>query len=123
MSDHEVAVICPQWIIKLLSKEGVKQSEYLTELKAQFADTKLSRTPVNDSASMIMENKSHDQRQRWSLKDDNTTAVFYLIEGERQLTVDEIAELSVLDIRGEYKPLEFSYAIIIEHLGCRNDER
>ena len=52
MSEQEVASsVAQRIIIKFLTKEGVKPSEILTRLKAQFGDATLSRTQVFDWAS------------------------------------------------------------------------
>jgi hypothetical protein len=98
MSEQEVASpVAQRIIIKFLTKEGVKPSEILTRLKAQFGDATLSRTQVFDWASKFkggresVENESHDRRPRSSLTDENICAVRDVIEGDRRLTVDEIA--------------------------------
>lgn len=119
MSEQEVASpVAQRIIIKFLTKEGVKPSEILTRLKAQFGDATLSRTQVFDWASKFkggresVENESHDRRPRSSLTDENICAVRDVIEGDRRLTVDEIAS-EVGISHGS------AHAIITEHLGFR----
>ena len=67
MSEQQVpSPVAQRIIIKFLTKEGVKPSEILTRLKAQFGDATLSRTQVFDWASKFkggresVENESHD---------------------------------------------------------------
>jgi transposase len=97
LSEQEVATaIAQRIIVKFLTNKGVKPSEILTRLHAQFGDM-TSSTQVYDWASKFkggreaVENESHNRRPRTSLTDDNIRAICDLIEGDRRLTVDEIA--------------------------------
>ena len=98
MSERELApAIAQRIIVKFLTNEGVIPSKILTRLRAQFGDMTLSSTQVYDWASKFKggreaaENESHNRRPRTSLTDDNIRAICDLIEGDRRLTVDEIA--------------------------------
>ena len=98
MSEQKVPQAIAQCVIlKFLTNEGVKPSKILTRLCAQFGDMTLSSTQVYYWASKFkggheaVENESHNRRPRTSLTDDNIRAICDLIEGDRRLTVDEIA--------------------------------
>jgi len=117
MSEREVPpAIAQRVIVNFLTNEGVKPSEILTRLRAQFGDMTLSSTQVYDWASKFkggheaVENESHNRRPRTSLTDDNIRAICDLIEGDRRLTVDEIAS-EVNISHGS------THSIITEHLG------
>lgn len=105
-------------IIKFLTKEGVKPSEILTRLQAQFGDATLSQNRVFTWARQFkggresVENEGHDRRPRSSLTDDNIRAIRELIEGDRRLSVEEIASEVRISIGS-------AHTIICEHLGFR----
>jgi histone-lysine N-methyltransferase SETMAR len=114
MSEREVPpAIAQHIIVKFLTNEGVKSSDILTRMRAQFGDMTLSSTQVYDWASKFKggretaENENHNRRPRSSLTDDNIRAICDLIEG---LTVDEIAS-EVNISHGS------AHSIITEHLG------
>ncbi|EFN75060.1 Putative uncharacterized protein FLJ37770, partial [Harpegnathos saltator] len=80
-------------IIRFLANEGVKPTEILTRLQAQFEDNTLSRTQAFDwtkkfrSGRNAVENESHEHRPRSSVTDENIRAVRELVEDDRRLTV------------------------------------
>ena len=117
MSEREVPpAIAQRIIVKFLTNEGIKPSEILTRLRAQFGDMTLSSTQAYDWAGTFKggrdaaENESRNRRPRTSLTDDNIRAICDPIEGDRRLTVDEIA--SEVNIRHGS-----AQSIITEHLG------
>jgi len=117
MSEREVPpAIAQHIIVKFLTNEGIKPSEILTRLRAQFGDMTLSSTQVYDWASKFKggreaaENESHDRRPRTSLTDDNIRAICDLIEGDRHLTVNEI----VSEVNISHGS---AHSIMTEHLG------
>ncbi|XP_073989689.1 histone-lysine N-methyltransferase SETMAR-like [Rhodnius prolixus] len=98
MTEQEVpSSVAQRIIIKFLTNEGVKPSEILTRLRAQFGDSTLSQNRVFTWAREFkggrerVENESHDRRPTTSLTDDNIRAVRELIERDRRLTVEEIS--------------------------------
>ena len=100
MSEQEVPpAVAQRIIIKFLTNEGVKPSEILTRLTAQFGETTLSRTQVFDWAQKFKEgqeavqNESHQKRPRTSVTDENIRAIRDLIESDRRLTIDKIARM------------------------------
>ena len=87
MSEQEVpSPVAQRIVIKFLTKEGVKPSEILTQLKAQFGGATLSRTQVFDWASKFkggresVKNERHDRRPRSSLTDESICAVCDLLK-------------------------------------------
>lgn len=119
MSEQEVTpAVAQRIIIKFLTNEGVKPSEILTRLTAQFGDATLSRTQVFDWAKKfkegreVVENESHQRRPRTSVTEDNIRLIRDLIEGDRRLTVDEIAR----EVQISHGSV---HSIITEHLGFR----
>jgi hypothetical protein len=115
MSEREVPQANAQHIVKFLTNEGIKPSEILTRLRAQFGDM-TSSTQVYDWASKFkggreaVQKESHNRCPRTSLTDDNIPAICDLTEGDQRLTVDNIA--SEVNIRHGS-----AHSIITEHLG------
>lgn len=98
MTEQEVPVsVAQRIIIRFLVNEGVKPSEVLTRLQAQFGDDTLSKTQVFDWATKFwdgrdrVENENHKQRPATSVNEDNIQAVRELVEGDRRITVANIA--------------------------------
>lgn len=98
MSEQEVHTsIAQRIIIKFLAREGVKPSEILWRLTAQFEENTLSRTQVFDwhkhftKGREKVENESHRRCPQISITETNIRAIGDLIEGDRRLTVSEIA--------------------------------
>lgn len=119
MTEQEVhSSVAQRIIIKFLTNEGVKPSEILTRLKAQFGDSTLSQNRVYTWAREFkggrerVENESHDRRPRTSLTDDNTRTVRELIERDRRLTVEEISS----EVGISYGSVQ---SIITDQLGFR----
>jgi histone-lysine N-methyltransferase SETMAR len=116
MSERGVPpAIAQHIIVKFLTNEGVKPSEILTRLRAQFGDMTSSTQVYNWARKFkggheAVENESHNRGPRTSLMDDNIRAICDLTEGDRHLTVDEIAcKVNISH--------ESSHSIITEHLG------
>jgi len=106
-------------IIKFLTCEGVKPSEILRTLQAQFPDNCLKK-PLKvyewhkqfQAGREAVENEPHDRRPRTSLTEQNIAAARGLIERNRRLTIMEIAS----EIKISYGSAE---SIIVDELGFR----
>lgn len=97
MIEQEVPTTVAQCIIiRFLANKGVKPTEILTRLQAEFGDDALSRIQVFDwikkfrSGHDAVKNKSHERRPRSNVT-ENIQAVRKLVEDERRLTVVEIS--------------------------------
>jgi hypothetical protein len=97
MSEQEVpSSVAQRIIIKFLTTEGVKPSEILRRLKAQFGDNTLKKTQVYAWHKQFLggreavENEGH-RRPRTSMTEENIRIVGRLLEDDRRLTVADIA--------------------------------
>lgn len=80
-------------IIKFVTYEGVKPSEILRRLQAQFPDNCLKKPQVYEWHNQFsaereaVENEPHGRRTRTNLTEQNITAVREIIERDRRLTI------------------------------------
>lgn len=119
MSEREVpSSIAQRIIVKFLTNEGVKPSEILRRLQAQFKDNTLKKTQVYSWHTQFLkgreavENASHQRRPRTSVTNDNIRTVSRLLQDDRRLTVAEIAS----EVRISYGSAQ---TIITDDLGFR----
>ena len=99
MSEREVPITTAQRVImKFLTNENVGPNEIWRRLRAQYGESKLSKTQVKfwhkefRGGRDAMQNTSHQRRPRTSTTPENIAAVRDLIEGDRRLTVVEICQ-------------------------------
>ncbi|XP_014485164.1 PREDICTED: histone-lysine N-methyltransferase SETMAR-like, partial [Dinoponera quadriceps] len=99
--------------------EGVKPSVILRKLEAPFGDNTLKKTQVYKWYKQFLEgresieNEGHRRRPRTRVTEENIRLVGSLIEGDRRLTVAEIASV----VRISFGSVQ---AIITDDLGFRN---
>jgi hypothetical protein len=115
MSQREVPA--QHIIIKFLFREGVKPAEILRRLTEQFKEETLSRARVFVWHKQFVEshehveNEGHDRRPRNRVT-ENIRRVQQLLEGDRRLTVAEIAGAVGMSYGS-------SFAVITDELGFR----
>lgn len=97
MSEQRVpSSVAQRIIIKFLTTEGVKPSDILRRLKAQFEDNILKKTQVYAwhkkflGGRTAVENEAHLRRPRTSVTQENIDVVRRLVEGDSRLPVAEI---------------------------------